>query len=184
LGFYAGVEFGNGDYYSKADSVIFEASCATSGGVIEVWLDSIDTGIKIAECEIEPTSAWSVFKTFKSPVSSVTGRHDVYLRFKGEGSDKLFILKWITFTNNSPFTSYSQLISKNKNLIVYPNPSDGNITVDCGFSYNKLAVYDLSGRIISIFDFKEPTDNTNLNLNLKKGIYFIKAFMKIRYLFQ
>lgn len=173
---YAGVEFGNGNYYSKADSVIFEASSATSGGIIEVWLDSIETGIKISECKIEPTSAWSVFQKFKEPVSEVTGRHDVYLRFKGEGSDKLFILKWITFTNNSPFTSSAQLIGKNKKLIVFPNPSNGNITIDCGFSFNNLFIYDLSGRMVNKIDFKEPTDNTSLNLNLKKGIYLIKAF--------
>ena len=38
---YAGVEFGNADKYIKrSDSLAITASCASSGGTVEVWLDS------------------------------------------------------------------------------------------------------------------------------------------------
>ncbi len=79
---YAGVEFGNGDYYETPDSVEFFASSATEGGTVEVWLDSLDTGTKIAECTISNTVSWSEFKRFKAPVLNVSGRHDVYLNLQ------------------------------------------------------------------------------------------------------
>ena len=59
---YAGVEFGNSEYYELADSVQFTASSAITGGTIEVWLDSIGTGTKIADCRISGTSSWNEFK--------------------------------------------------------------------------------------------------------------------------
>ncbi|HLP15591.1 MAG TPA: family 43 glycosylhydrolase, partial [Bacteroidota bacterium] len=58
---YAGVEFGNAQYARSCDSVQFTASCGSSGGNVEVWLDSIDTGKKIATCTISPTEGWLTY---------------------------------------------------------------------------------------------------------------------------
>ena len=96
---YAGVEFGNDyEYPIKPEAVSFVASSATLGGVIEVWLDSIDTGTKIAECNIANTGSWNTFQTFTANITTpVSGNHDVYLKFKGSGTEKLFILQWLKF---------------------------------------------------------------------------------------
>jgi xylan 1,4-beta-xylosidase len=95
---YAGVEFGNTEYIKQPDSVLFTASSASTGGTVEVWLDSLDSGTKIAECAIAPTGSWTAYNTFAAKIQSpVSGNHDVYLKFKGSGSDKLFILQWMTF---------------------------------------------------------------------------------------
>lgn len=100
---YAGVEFGNNEYLKKPDSVIFTASSNTQDGIIEVWLDSFDSiNNKIAECTITNTGNIDSYKTFKTNLlKPVQGRHDVYLRFRGAGADKLFRLKWLTFVNHS-----------------------------------------------------------------------------------
>jgi xylan 1,4-beta-xylosidase len=74
------------------------ASSAGNEGIVEVWLDSISTGTKIAECKISDTGNWDRFKTFTAPVALVRGRHDIYLRFKGDGVGRLFKLKWVSFT--------------------------------------------------------------------------------------
>ncbi len=94
---YAGVEFGNDEYLKAPKTIEVTASSAGSGGTIEVWLDSIDTGIKVAECEILNTGDWNTFETFTASVNHVEGRHDVYLRFTGAESGRLFKLKWIQF---------------------------------------------------------------------------------------
>jgi xylan 1,4-beta-xylosidase len=94
---YAGVEFGNDEYLKAPETIEVTASCAGSGGTIEVWLDSIDTGTKVAECEILNTGDWNTFETFAAPVDHVEGRHDLYLRFTGPESGRLFKLKWIQF---------------------------------------------------------------------------------------
>ncbi|HEY4786199.1 MAG TPA: family 43 glycosylhydrolase [Bacteroidales bacterium] len=99
---YAGVEFGGHDNYLKRPNAIeITASSATKGGVVEVWLDSIGTGKKIADCKIKNTNGWGNFKTFEAVVDKVEGRHDVYLRFKGDTNQKLFMLKSFCFDNSS-----------------------------------------------------------------------------------
>jgi xylan 1,4-beta-xylosidase len=99
---YAGVEFGNSEYLMKPDSFVVTASCASGGGVVEVWLDSLDTGTKIAQCDISGTGSWTTYRTFTTDVfMPVSGSHDVYLKFRGTGSDRLFMPQWVTFKDNS-----------------------------------------------------------------------------------
>ncbi len=172
---YAGVEFGEGDYYGKADSVVFTASTANLGGKVEVWLDSIDTGTKISDCEIETTAGWSDFQTFSSPVSNVKGRHDVYLKFVGEGTDKLFQLKWIRFTQGEKSTS-SGLKEMKNTLTVYPNPAKDFISVDCSFKFHSVKIFNLTGKCVYSESLKFANDKAGLSLNLEKGIYILKAF--------
>jgi hypothetical protein len=99
---YAGVEFGNDEYQKSPDSLEITASCNSTGGVVEVWLDSLDSSNKIAECAISNTGSLDSFKTFAAKITqNVTGRHDVYLRFKGTGADKLYMLQWFSFISHS-----------------------------------------------------------------------------------
>ncbi len=95
---YAGVEFGSKEYVKKPASINVTASCASDGGIVEFWLDSIDSKNKIAECKITTTGNLDTYKTFTTKLlKPVTGRHDLYLRFKGAGSGSLFNLQWLVF---------------------------------------------------------------------------------------
>jgi xylan 1,4-beta-xylosidase len=95
---YAGVEFGNSEYLKAPKAIEIIASCTGKGGIVEVWLDSINTGTKIAECEISNTGDWDKFETFTAPVVYVQNRHDLYLRFKGTDAGRLFKLKLVSFS--------------------------------------------------------------------------------------
>jgi len=66
---------------------------------VEIWLDSIGKGKKIATCQIENTGSLSNIKTFIAKTTHTSGRHDVYLRFIGQEGDNLFSLKDFVFTN-------------------------------------------------------------------------------------
>jgi xylan 1,4-beta-xylosidase len=94
---YAGVEFGSKDYAKASGSIQINASCDTKGGVVEVWLDAIDTGKKIATCKIINTGSLTAFKQFTAKTTQTVGRHDVYLRFVDPGEDKLFTLDKFSF---------------------------------------------------------------------------------------
>jgi len=103
---YAGVEFGNNEYKMKPDSLVITASCDTKGGVVEVWLDSLDSKNKIVVCSIHNTGSLKTCKNFTAKVKShVAGRHDVYLRFKGSSAEKLFLLKSFTFVHHKKTNS-------------------------------------------------------------------------------
>jgi xylan 1,4-beta-xylosidase len=94
---YAGVEFGSKDYNKTSGSIDITASCISSGGVVEVWIDSIDKGKKIATCKIKATGSSSEFSKFTAKTATTKGRHDVFLKFMGEGKDKLFLIKDFCF---------------------------------------------------------------------------------------
>ncbi len=153
---YAGVEFGNSEYVMEPDSVQITASCASSGGVVEVWLDSIDTGTKIAGCNITNTGSLNNYKTFTTNVlTPVSGSHDVYLKFKGTGSGNLFMIQWLNFEDKShPATSVrdsrSGQIPKRFELEQnYPNPFNPVTIINYQISSASnvsLRVYDILGR--------------------------------------
>jgi len=171
---YAGVEFGNGDYKAAPDSVEFTASSATSGGVIQVWLDSIDSGTKVAECTIGSTGSWSVFKKFKTPVTSVSGNHDVYLRFVGSGTSKLFQLKWMNFSKKTGTITSSAKIGKQGKLSIYPNPAKDRLSIYSGFQFNLVEIFSMNG--MKVFqDKNEATQSSILNFKLDSGMYVLKV---------
>jgi xylan 1,4-beta-xylosidase len=150
---YAGVEFGGNDYRKIPDSLEIAASSASSGGRVEVWLDSIDTGRKIAECPVENTGGWTNFRMFKTDVDSVVGRHDVYLRFLGKGTSSLFRIDWFRFTGKLDTTTAVDDNSDEKSIINkfqlyqnFPNPFNPITQIDYFVpenSYTTIKVYDL-----------------------------------------
>jgi beta-xylosidase len=156
---YAGVEFGTSEYVKEPESLIITASCASAGGVVQVWLDSLDTGTKIAECSVSSTGDWSTFAAFSARIlTSVSGNHDVYLKFKGTGTDRLFMLQSLVFKDKSrPETSvgdsrYTQLPGRFDLEQNYPNPFNPRTAISyqlTAFSYVRLSVHDVLGREVT-----------------------------------
>jgi beta-xylosidase len=151
---YAGVEFGGRDYHKKPVSLEISASSAASGGVVEVWLDSIDTGTKIAECTISNTGGWDIFETFTAEVDSVFGMHDVYLRFLGEGN--LFRIDWFKFIGETyiPTTSVenNKVIPKFTLHQNYPNPFNPKTQISYSIPVSSkviIKVYNLLGQEVA-----------------------------------
>ncbi|UCD37973.1 MAG: family 43 glycosylhydrolase [Fidelibacterota bacterium] len=183
---YAGVEFGGRDYYKKPVSLEISAASAGSGGVVEVWLDSIDTGRKIAECTITNTGGWNSFQTFTADVDSVAGAHDVYLKFLGTGN--LFIIDWFTFIGESyvPLSvddrqggqKIIRAFELNQN---FPNPFNPGTYINYlvpRSSYITLKVYNLIGQEVgTLFEgFREPGRYTVTfdGTGLSSGVYLYR----------
>ncbi len=156
---YASVEFGNNEYPSKPDSLAIIASCASSGGVVEVWLDSLDSTSKIAKCSIGNTGSWDAYSICTTNILlPVSGSHDVYLKFSGAGPDRLFMLQWITFVSKSnPATSVNDLrtghiperpvLDQN-----YPNPFNPSTNFGFGNSnsgFVSVKIFDVLGREVA-----------------------------------
>lgn len=57
---------------------------------------------------------------------------------------------------------------------LYPNPSNGTVTIDSDAAIQGYSIVDLSGRVISVSQLNVKTTNLDLNLsNLKSGMYAI-----------
>lgn len=173
---YAGVEFGDGT--SMPDSVEIIASSIKAEGVVEIWLDSLDTGTKISECMIHSTGRYSTFKAFKAKVENVSGRHDVYLKFKGS-SGRLYMIQWITFLKNEKIsTNIAALKNSDSPLSVYPNPANDFIQINAGIPFHTIEVFHLNGQLA----YKEKVDYSShpiaLSQSIKSGIYILKVSNK------
>ena len=61
-------------------------------------------------------------------------------------------------------------IENSNNLTIYPNPSDGNITIPQASKGSVLEVYNLSGQKLAT----KQLNGQNVSLNLKQGLYILK----------
>jgi xylan 1,4-beta-xylosidase len=170
---YAGVEFGNNEYYDAPDSVEFTASSDTDGGIVQVWLDSINTGTLIAECTIGNTGSLTEYKEFKSAITPVTGNHDVYLKFTGDPVAKLFQLKWITFTPKPNIINSSETIKLPGKLSLYPNPAKTHLSIQSGFLFHTVEIFNMNGQSV-LLNHASETDCSSLDFNLAEGLYLVK----------
>ncbi|XXT25573.1 family 43 glycosylhydrolase [Sorangium sp. So ce429] len=86
-----GVDFGPG-----AESFDARVASATSGGSIELRLDST-TGTLVGTCMVQGTGGPQTWVTTSCAVDGATGIHDLYLKFTG-GNGPLFNFNWWKFT--------------------------------------------------------------------------------------
>jgi beta-glucosidase len=73
----------------------------TAGGSMEVHIDSL-SGPVIATLKIANTGGWQTWVNVNAPMTTVTGEHEVYLRFVGDPG-KLFNLESFHLTPAKPF---------------------------------------------------------------------------------
>ena len=185
---YAGVEFGHADYDKTPDSLKVTASSATTGGTVEVWIDSLDTGEKIAECTIGNTGTWKSMQTFTAAVKPVSGSHDVYLKFSGDETGKLFQLQWLWFTatgdtgaaavHESLDSSIPEKYGMQQN---YPNPFNAATTISYYLpfrEYVSLKVFDVLGQEVTTLVAGERTAGQHLThwdaSSVSNGVYFYR----------
>ncbi len=185
---YAGVEFGNTEYQRNPDSLELTAACAPPGGTVEVWLDSINTGTKIAQCAISSTGGRSSFQTFRTNLlAPVSGIHDVYVRFSGTGADTVLSLQWLTFlTSSSQSTGIGQSQSTTRPAHFelaqnYPNPFNPTTVISAQWSVAsvvRIEVYDVLGREVAVLaDDRYPAGKHLFTFDASKlasGNYFYR----------
>ncbi len=65
----------------------------------------------------------------------------------------------------------------NKGMIVYPNPTDGNIKIDMGKLLSKysLKITDISGKQI-MYEVYRNTKLVELDLQIQVGVYLITVY--------
>jgi beta-galactosidase len=87
--------YNNVDFGSGAEGFTARVASATSGGNIEIRLDS-PNGTLVGTCPVAGNGDWQTFTDVKCSVGEVSGKHDLYLKFTGE-SGYLFNINWFKF---------------------------------------------------------------------------------------
>lgn len=161
---YAGVEFGTEtspddegfDYQRTPETITIEAA-STGDGLVEVWIDSLDTGMKIAEVQISSTGDLSTFEEFSAEVDSISGQHDLYLRFTG-GDDIMELQKFsfsprrVPLSVSNEFDTSGDLVSQFTLEQNYPNPFNPSTLIRYQLGMNseiELKVFDALGREVA-----------------------------------
>lgn len=175
---YAGVEFGNDDYPMKSLTFEATASSMVNDAIIEVWLDSLETGTKIADCTISSTGSWSTYKTFTVEIPEIKGNHDVYLWFKGTGTANLMQLKSFRFTGINLTTAVFESRLKTGEFDVYPNPAQDLVNIRFPSVIDENCIVELaniSGSFVFQTHHFVQADKTTFTLpeNLQDGLYFL-----------
>jgi len=175
---YAGVEFGNDNYPMKSLTFEVTASSVVNSATVEVWLDSLETGTKIADCAVSSTGSLNTYKTFIAEVPEIKGNHDVYLRFKGEGGN-LMQLKSFRFTG-SLLTTEAKTSLQNIQFNIFPNPANEWVTIHLNQKNSGLSIYNLQGSIVysnteRFSEIKFPVSEIG-----GAGVYFVKVNSVVR----
>jgi len=178
---YAGIEFGgvgNG-YPIHVSSFEATASSVITSGVIEVWLDSIQTGLKIAECKISSTGSLSTYQTFQVEVLEIIGYHDVYLIFKGDGNGKLFQLKSFRFIGGlMQTTANPKNLNNPQQLKVFPNPAKNRFTITCEESFSGIRILNLNGQVAEEQKFGNAVKTITCEIHRTAGNYLLEVHTK------
>jgi len=185
---YAGVEFGapGSDYSRIPRQVVVTASSATGGGVVEVWVDALDTGQKIAEVPIESTGSWDVYQDFTAEVVPVSGRHDVFLRFRGNPTETLFRIRSLLFEGQLTETATGTGAAVRSLLVThYPNPVRDDVTFLVSLPRTgpvRLVLYNALGQqVATLMDTVRPAGRYPLRFTIKHlspGLYFYQLTTK------
>ncbi|MGF7216470.1 beta-xylosidase [Spirosoma lacussanchae] len=89
----SGVDLGTGKDAAKQIQV--QLTAATSG-TLEVWLDDLTTGKKMAGIPFKSTGGKATWKTVSQSVKGITGHHDVFVKFPA-GQARVATIKTIQF---------------------------------------------------------------------------------------
>jgi hypothetical protein len=172
------------DFKTGANTFIARVASATSGGSIELRLDTI-SGPLVGTCAVAGTNGWQTWATKSCDVSNASGVHDLYLRFTG-GSGLLFNFNWWKF-NPLPTGIEEPGIKCRKTIGAIKVAVDAGKTrtlrldfpepVSSG--YLKIALFDLNGRQVAIL-FNGRLSSRNLTLPMERagiqnGAYLVRV---------
>ena len=176
---YAGIEFGDLNYPVHLISFEATASSVNTSGNIEVWLDSLQTGRKLVDCKISSTGSLSTYKTFSFDVPEVTGNHDVYLNFTGDGTSKLFQLKSFRFIGGlKQATANNVQLNETGQLKIFPNPAKDILTIISNEPFHHIRIWNETGQLVVQNGNLSLQTTKTLKINLSKGNYILEALTK------
>jgi glucosylceramidase len=162
---YHNIDFGNG-------AATFEARVSgAAGGTIEVHIDSCN-GPAAGTCTVGASAAWS---TVSCPVTGVSGKHKLFLKFKGAGTGKLFDFNWFDFTPGTSAlrTAQQSASTENRTRIVLCNSLTLPVSAAAFKKSGAVSIYNISGKVVYTAQNRNAISRI-ADAKLRRGIYIVK----------
>ena len=152
-------------------------TCYTNSADTFLWNRANNSGTLITSHTIHPYAL------------DTPGQFDMQLSLGPNNSSGVFYMtinladysssynKNITFVFNRQTTAVSNVNKVSNDILLYPNPAinDLNVVYDESMDIKTIAVYNIIGKVMSVY--KVPGTSANLNLeNVPSGIYFLRLY--------
>jgi hypothetical protein len=153
------VDFGTGALSFEARA----ASTKATGGAIEIILDdAFLLATPKGVCNVLLTGGNQTYDTFKCNLtSSISGKHDLYLRFTGS-TGFLLNLNWFKF-NKGTLSVKENLLSENT-VKVYLNPASNILNIDDAEQNSEKAIKVINTLGQIVFKTKSNSQNTQIDM--------------------
>ncbi len=154
--------FENIIFDTELETAIFRCANNSGDGVIEIRLDDAG-GEMIGSCTITSTGSWDTWIDYSFSISQVSGVHDIYLIFKGNGDD-LFRIENFHFAKEE-----TAILSRYKNAKYNQfNRMTGRNQI--------VVVTDILGRELYRGYYSELSKSTFYRNRIGSGLYFITQY--------
>jgi hypothetical protein len=188
-----------GDSLFDAVQVRMAVPCEYANQRIQMRVDSY-MGKIIGEYFTENTGGWDTFENKNFPIDKISGKHDLYIKFKGKYG--IGTIDWFKLFNsqgtvvksiyNDPSCPKSSLISDEIPVKLFPNPGDKLLRVSFDnneISSAKVEVFNTIGHKISEQNFSNLypgeielyVETDNIELDLKSSFYIVKVSINNQY---
>ncbi|MBS1564975.1 MAG: carbohydrate-binding protein, partial [Bacteroidetes bacterium] len=84
----SGVDFGTGKKMATAVKIV---ASSTRAGKVEIWLDDLKKGNLLATVPLSATGGANSWKEFEQKIKSLSGQHDVFIKFPPGEQESLYI---------------------------------------------------------------------------------------------
>jgi hypothetical protein len=165
------LSFSNLDFGAGAKSFKARVASLTTGGKIELRLDSLNAK-PVAVLDITNTGGVQTWQDFKTSIPDINGKHTLYLYFTGL-NDYLFTVQSFQFIAEATSSiSERNMQGFQKAIITGNNGKMVNVYIPTNEKIDSLEIYDVNGRKL----YRGKSDlNNSIRLNINSGIYILKT---------
>lgn len=177
--YYIGMKQGSSDII--VNNVLYTGGGITKTDVVTIEGYNMEVKIDWAYLGLTPNTTNPIGLDFRVDDDDNGGSREHHLLWNDETStlwgdpSKFGVLM---LTNISCFNTTDIEINNETNLVVYPNPTNGELTIKSSNQINKIEVYNALGSLVyNQNNIKTNSESLNLN-KLPKGVYSIKVYQK------
>ncbi|HEY6913981.1 MAG TPA: carbohydrate-binding protein, partial [Paludibacter sp.] len=152
----------------KDFQISFRLSAQSAGGAIDYYLD----GTKAGSFNVPATGDWQVFQSTVAKLTANPGKHYLKVVAKTTGFN-------FNYMEVSGLTELHQVNSVDTK--VYFNAASGRLEIKTNeFSYNKIEVFDLMGKLL-LSKLSKETANMSIPIVMPEGVYLVKISSATQY---
>ena len=172
---YKDLDFGTGGL----KTLMMNLATERVGGMVEVYIDDVNTGTKIAELAVTNTGSWTSPRIFMADCTDVTGVHDVFFKFRTNSGQAVCDFYDFTFSKNS-VTVETEVTGGSATAQISNNMANigDKVTVQIsgiagGYAVGSVSVTDKNGGTVAVEEIAENSrysfilpDNTPVKVSV------------------